>query len=260
MNKLLPPFAMPLLVGLGLVLVGLVTKKRAWSVVGVGLIWLASTPLVGGVALRMIEAGYVRTLESDAIAADLVVVLSSGRHLAPGPARVSEWGDADRFFAGVDLWTFGKAPRLVFTDATPSPSEPNQGELLAGIAVRLGVAQAAIDVVGPVRTTEDEADVVACAVASGAIPLVGATPDRPPTILLVTSALHMPRAQRVFERRGFVVVPFAVDFRSEEPSIKFESFVPSSGALRQTELAWREVIGRVWERIVVARSNPVCRL
>ena len=43
-------------------------------------------------------------------------MLSGGRHPAPGPARVSEWDDPDRFLAGLDLYRAGKAPRLLFTD------------------------------------------------------------------------------------------------------------------------------------------------
>ncbi len=35
-----------------------------------------------------------------------------------------------------------------------------------------------------------------------------------PRILLVTSAFHMCRAQRLFERQALVVEPFSVDFKS----------------------------------------------
>ena len=35
-------------------------------------------------------------------------------------------------------------------------------------------------------------------------------------ILLVTSAFHMPRAQRLFERAGLQVIPFPVDFQVSE--------------------------------------------
>ena len=45
--------------------------------------------------------------------ADAIVVLSGGRHPAPGVARVSEWEDPDRFLAGLDLYRAGKASRPV---------------------------------------------------------------------------------------------------------------------------------------------------
>ena len=44
---------------------------------------------------------------------DAIVVLSGGRYPAPGPARLSEWHDPDRFLAGLDLFRAGKAPRLL---------------------------------------------------------------------------------------------------------------------------------------------------
>ena len=258
MNKLLPPLAMPVVVGITFTLLGIVLRRRWVGLVGVAVLWIASTPLVGNAMLRWVEAGQVRTLEADAPSADMIVVLSDGRHLAPGPARVSEWGDADRFFGGLELWAAGKAPRLVFTDATPTPLHPNHGAILRRHAERFGVDAAAIDVAGPVATTEDEADVIACMVAARTS---ADAAGEAPTILLVTSAFHMPRAQSVFERRGFDVLPFPVDFRSSvDRPFRVMDLVPSSGALRGTELAWREMIGRWWERSMGRLRAPACQL
>ena len=259
MNKLLPIFAMPLLVGLVLTLLGLVLRRRWLGVLGVGLVWVAATPLVGDNALRWIETGYQRNLEVDAPEADAIVVLSGGRHPAPGPHGVSEWNDPDRFFAGVALWEAGKAPTLVFTGGGPSrPGMPTEGEILRDTAIRMGVDQAAILVTGRVATTIDEAEAIACLVTQAA-PGAPAGFAEARRILLVTSAFHLPRATRAFERHGFEVVGFPVDFQSTDSSgWRATMLLPSSVSLRNTELAWREWIGRVVERLRGLGPAPGC--
>ena len=257
-NKLLPVFAMPLLVGTVLALLGVALRHRWLAFLGLGVVWLAATPLAGNAALRWIEDGQQRDLESSAPPADMIVVLSGGRHPAPGPAHVSEWNDADRFFAGVALWEAGKAPTLVFTGGGSSlrPEAPTEGEILRDTALRLGVDGASIVVTGRVATTEDEADALACMLAGGEVPEVGAQARR---ILLVTSAFHLPRATVVFERRGFEVEGFPVDFQSTDarrPSLT--ALLPSSTSLRNTEMAWRELIGRAVARLSGVVDAPAC--
>jgi uncharacterized SAM-binding protein YcdF (DUF218 family) len=73
----------------------------------------------------------------------------------------------------------------------------------------------------------------------------------PPTrILLVTSAFHMRRSQRLFERQGFEVEPFPVDFQARgawagplwrDPTQWF----PSAAALGGSSSALRELLGRL---------------
>ena len=258
-NKVLPIFVMPLLVAIVAIVAGALTRRRAVTLVAVGMLWVLSTPLAGQAALRAVEGGYVRGLEADAETADLVVVLSGGRHNAPGPANVSEWGNANRFFAGVDLHLAGKAPTIVFTGGGPSrPDGITEGDVLRAFALRLGVAEEAIVVTGRVATTEDEADALACMLAGdgGEVPEDVAQARR---ILLVTSAFHLPRATVVFERRGFEVEGFPVDFQSTEArGLSPIALLPSSTSLRNTELAWRELIGRAVARLRGVVDAPSC--
>ena len=67
-----------------------------------------------------------------------------------------------------------------------------------------------------------------------------------PKIILVTSAFHMPRAQKVFEAAGIQVIPFPVDFRSGTSKQTFMSFIPSAGAFLKTSFFVREMIGRTY--------------
>ena len=64
-------------------------------------------------------------------------------------------------------------------------------------------------------------------------------------IILVTSAYHMYRAKRHFEKEGFEVIPLKVDFKaSGNNQITFMDFLPSAINLELAEIGIREIIGR----------------
>ena len=66
-------------------------------------------------------------------------------------------------------------------------------------------------------------------------------------IILVTSAFHMYRAQRLFEKQGFIVIPYKVDYMTAgESAITVMNFLPSAGNLEMTETGIREIIGRLF--------------
>jgi uncharacterized SAM-binding protein YcdF (DUF218 family) len=150
-----------------------------------------------------------------------------------------EWHDPDRFFAGLALFRAGLAPRLLFTGGVVSfrPQVPTEGDLLRDEAIALGVPREAVLTTGRVRNTAEEAAAVA-----------GLLPPRS-RLLLVTSAFHMSRAQRLFERRGFSVIPFPVDFQArggwaDSPLEDPLAYLPSAGGLASSSRALREAIGR----------------
>tara|TARA_Y100000813_G_C24152188_1_gene347682 strand:+ start:1590 stop:1919 length:330 start_codon:yes stop_codon:yes gene_type:complete len=68
-------------------------------------------------------------------------------------------------------------------------------------------------------------------------------------IILVTSAYHMKRAKKVFEKEGIIVFPFPVDFKSNKSLISSLSnplkWIPSASYLAQSSSAIREIIGRI---------------
>ena len=63
-------------------------------------------------------------------------------------------------------------------------------------------------------------------------------------IILVTTAFHMYRAKRLFEKQGFVVIIYKVDYKtSEENIVTVMDFLPSAGNLGMIESGIREFIG-----------------
>ncbi len=62
------------------------------------------------------------------------------------------------------------------------------------------------------------------------------------SIILVTSAYHMYRAVRTFEKAGLVVVPYPTDYKTDRKYNLF-SFFPKMSVLNDTYRALREYIG-----------------
>ena len=55
----------------------------------------------------------------------------------------------------------------------------------------------------------------------------------------------MYRAKRLFEKQGFVVIIYKVDYKTAgESAITVMDFLPSAGSLEMTETGIREIIGR----------------
>lgn len=67
-------------------------------------------------------------------------------------------------------------------------------------------------------------------------------------IILVTHALHMPRAQRLFSDTGLEVIPAPTDFSSHAP-LKWGDFLPSIQGRKLTASALHEVFGLAWYRM-----------
>ena len=152
----------------------------------------------------------------------------------------------------MELLRAGKAPLLVFTggwvtwelDALP------EGEVLARYAKAMGVPSDRVVTTCPVTNTAEEARTVATLLCGRR--LGSADRGGPLRVLLVTSAFHMPRARRLFfERAGLAVLPFPVDFQvSAGGGATVMDLPPSASALRQTELAWGEIYGRLFDFVV----------
>ena len=169
--------------------------------------------------------------------ADAIVVLSGmlSLHEMDGKEYI-EWGDPDRFFGGIALMKAGKATNLIFTGAEMPwrKSSRTEGNVLTDYATKYGIPYDHIFVSGLVTNTADEA------IAVKKMSLGN-------QIILVTSAFHMPRAQRLFEKEGLEVVTYPVDFKSlSNDSITVMDYLPNGQSLAKTEMGIRELIGRLY--------------
>ena len=240
LRAILPMFVMPTGITILLVVIGLVLRRRALCWMGIAVLWLASTSLVSDAIMRATEGWQVRQPLSAMPAGQAIVVLSEGRVQPPGDSTVSEWIDADRFYGGVALYKANKAPLLIFTGGW-SPWQPNakpEGEVLISHAMDLGIPRDRMLTTAKVVNTDEETRAVAglLAARSGS--------NAAPRVLLVTSALHMRRAQMLFARAGVETIPFPVDFKvSAGKTFTLRGIMPNAADLKQTEAALRELYG-----------------
>ena len=151
-----------------------------------------------------------------------------------------EFKDPDRFFAGIDLIKQSKSDKLIFT-AGQLPWTVNslpEGYILKKKAVSLGVPGEII-VTEKAKNTYEESIAVSKLIPNNT------------SIILVTSAFHMDRSKYLFEKQGFLVTPYPVDFKAYIQKHTIMNFLPKLEALYQTSLFIRESIGRLYYKFFV---------
>ena len=173
---------------------------------------------------------------------DEAIVVLSGmvRKVGNNKHSTYEFNDPDRFFAGIDLIKNYKADKLVFT-AGQLPWTVNglpEGYILKKKAVSLGVPGKII-VTEKVKNTYEESIAVSKLISNNT------------SIILVTSAYHMERSKYLFEKQGFQVTPYPVDFKTYIQKQTIMSFLPKLEALDQTSLFIRENIGRLYYKFFI---------
>ncbi len=200
--------------------------------------------------LRLIEYPWQREEIESVNKAYGIVVLSNGRKLPLGNTRIIEWNDPDRFFAGVELYKSGKGNKLIFTGGSNpyDKSLPLEGDIYLNEALALGIPKNDILTTYSVLNTYQEAKAIKKLLNEKIL-------LKEKKIILVTSAFHMKRAKRIFEREGLLVKPFPVDFKSNKDFntilLNPIAWVPSATNFNKTSFAIRELIGIIIYRIFI---------
>lgn len=238
LHKILPLLASPLFLIIILVMWSLLFRSKVVGSVAIVILIVCSLPFVSNKLISYLERDYLLASPVNAKAADAIVVLSGMVRTIEGADGLKyEWGEAsDRIFAGIELMQKKKAPILLLTRGKmPWSVGRPEGEHLRDIAEKRGVPSDRILLTENVQNTDQEAIAVAKLLEKDF-----------PVIILVTSAFHMPRAQKVFEAAGIEVSPFPVDFLSGAGKMTIMTFIPSAEAFSQTSFFIREIIGRLY--------------
>ena len=237
LHKVLPLFLMPIIVVIVLILIVLYKKRHSLIYFAIALLYLVSTSIFSNAFFKLVEGDQHRKSIASIDQADAIVVLSGMLYLHEMDGKeYVEWGDPNRFFGEIELMKAGKAPNLIFTGAQMpwGKSSRTEGAVLTDHAIQYGIPSDRVFVSDLVTNTADEATAVKKMALGN-------------KIILVTSAFHMPRAQRLFEKEGLEVVPYPVDFKSlTTDSIAFMDYLPNGQSLAKIERGIRELIGRLY--------------
>ena len=238
LHKILPTFVLPIMLVIIVIIIGLIRNKKKLITIAIGVLYILSTPIFSNNFFKLVEGNEYRKPISAIDSADAIVVLSGMLEINEvGDSTYIEWGDPDRFFGGMALFKAGKAQKLVFTGGKMPWDKANktEGEVLKGYAISNGIPNEKIFVTKNVENTADEAVAVKELISQSK------------RIILVTSAYHLYRAKKLFEKQGFIVIPYKVDFKtSRNNTTKLMDFLPSAENLEITETGIREVIGRLF--------------
>jgi uncharacterized SAM-binding protein YcdF (DUF218 family) len=220
---------------------GMLTGKRfrasRWlSAAALFLLLVFSSAFGSGILLRSLESQYPDNGIEALPRAQAIVVLGGALHVPTPHHRNSGVIDpSDRILHALRLYRAGKAPIVLCSGGgEQTPESPAMGRLLQEWGVP---AEAILREEQSLNTREN---------ALFSYSLLSARGMR--HILLVTSAVHMPRAAAVFRKAGFEVTPAPADFRTgwRQGGGFFNwliEWVPETTDLQRSDGALKELIG-----------------
>ena len=200
-------------------------------------LWVWSMPMVSHWLGSAIESQYPLVPMAAVAQAPAIVVL--GGAVSPPPIGGSEIdlnSAADRVWYGARLFHAAKAPMLILSGGyDPERHAYSEARAMAAFMADLGVPVQALVLEEQSRNTRQNAAYSAALLKARGI-------DR---ILLVTSALHMPRAVALFTAQGLQVIPAPTDFEaSQAPPSGVLAWLPDALALDGNGRALKELVGK----------------
>jgi len=218
---------------------------RGLTVLAVLLLCLLSNMYVANILVGLLEAQYSPYDLVSGKTFDVIVVLGGGV-AGKGtlrPADELSSSSIKRTVCGVELFSRAVAPRILFSGYgwDFSGDEPSEGTIMKAFAVQLGVPADAILVEDRSRNTYEN--------AIESKRMVGNA-----SVLLVTSAVHIPRALGLFRRQGLDATPFPCGYLvANRPSDAWEGdpfdLIPDIDALWKSTVAITEFFGLLVYRV-----------
>ncbi|HQF71891.1 MAG TPA: YdcF family protein, partial [Promineifilum sp.] len=236
LSKLLPLFVFPLGLAFLLLILALLwaRARRLAIVLALVILWLGSSRYVAYSLVRSLEGRYP-TLDGTP-AADAIVVLGGGTRSNDPPRPMTEVNEAgDRLIYAARLYRDGAADVVLVTGGSIEWLQPEgvapEANDMAALMQLLGVPDEALWLEAESRNTYENALYSQEMLAEAGLN----------DILLVTSAMHMPRSRAIFARQGFDVIPAPTDFNvtqaewdyywTPDPAIQIFNLLPSAETL-----------------------------
>lgn len=210
-------------------------KRKRWiSLVGAGLIFLFFTGPPKAIIYYW-ERAFSSLEVDDTLQGLPIVVLGAGGTPEAGinPVHQLEKSATFRVLEGIRIWQRSPGSTLIMSSAGRD-GYLSQAEIYVAAAKELGVPARQLDIVPTPKTTQEEA-----------VHFKEKYPQYT-QVILVTSAMHMRRAKRLFEAQGIEVYPAPCNFTYLiHPDDSFRMPWPSSEGLVLWGTVLHEVVGMV---------------
>lgn len=249
LSKLLPLFIYPLGLSCLLLLLALwfSFKRSRWSFAPILMALLvlitASNSRLSNQLIVSLERQYLPLAKVPQ--AEAIVILGGATRNNEPPRVLPDLSErGDRLLYGAKLYQDGAAPKIILTGGRIQwfGGDSSEAESMASILELMCVPRSAMILESKSLNTHENAVFVKEILERENIG----------QILLVTSALHMPRSQAIFLKEGIKAIPAPTDFIISDRNLienRFStesmilSLVPNSGNLDNTTNALREYIG-----------------
>ena len=250
-SKTLPLFLDPFVLAIVFLVCSFLIRKpwpkifQITYVASVLFLLIAGCPTVEGWLTGSLEGQYPDAGADSYPPAQAIVVLGGTIHMPSMVHHASGIIDpSDRLLMALRLYHAGKAPVVILSGGNNplfgKVPEQSEAEVMRLLLVEWGIPDAAIQVEGGSINTRENALFSHQLLARRGI-------ER---IILVTSAIHMPRAAAAFRKVGFEVVAAPADFETgwQKSSAMFD-WIPAAGALVGSNKALREWLGLLVYRL-----------
>jgi uncharacterized SAM-binding protein YcdF (DUF218 family) len=214
----------------GLIVVGL----------GIAWLWLWSTPLFTNYLGRTIESKFPPVPVEETESADAIVILGGGVRPVLPPRLYPELNvSGNRVLHAARLYKAGKATWIVLTGWAgyrPADNEPEKPNPTCVILGELGIPEEVVLVENQSLNTHENAQFAKRIIDDHQIE----------SIILVTSAMHMPRAVVEFRAVCRNVIPAPIDFGTAAMRNRILiDLLPATGALNLGSEVLHEIVGLV---------------
>ena len=212
--------------------------SQACLVISLIVFVLSSNLRVASALALTLESRYPQQPSTGIQRHDALVVLGGGIRMPTPPAKQVQLGRAsDRYWYAVQLYNAGKVDKIIVSGGNILPQEGLKSEAfyVHQLLVGWGVPREDVYIEGRSRTTFENKKYVESILKQQEVE----------SFLLVTSAIHMPRAYSLFRGMNYTITPASADVivRNNVKTISAVDWLPSSHAINLTTQALHEYYG-----------------
>lgn len=221
--------------------------KSGWYLLAIGtsILFLMSISPVSDGLVYFFESQYQQPSKEAISKVDIIVILNGGVFPSGGFRKKPEASGAtySRVFNGVEIFKQSNAKILILSGVGDQKDIEGTANAMKDLAISLGIPADKIIVEPKSRNTMEHAIELAKLFP----------PTKGLKIGIVTSALHMPRSIRLFQRKfpSDAIIPLPVGYIYSPLKYEIESLMPSSHTLSKSSYAIHELLGMIWYKYLV---------